>query len=223
MEVEVAVGEEEERRRRMELKGEGEAEARREWRRGLVEVGAGGSPGWVGEAAAERTYRDGTGAGEEVRRRVPWRGVEAAGRCGRGPEEEGAGWSCGGVAVEEVHLWRAGEGAEEQDLERITVKIPNTWISSGEVAAGRLTLPPELVFDGFHSAVLLDEVVDDLGGLLVLQLSLVDAADIKEVLQLRVQVVQLWSQNDETLSKRCAATCWPRRSKTARTTFTRCP
>lgn len=124
VEVEEAVGEEEVRRRRMELKGEGEAEARRGSRHGLVEGGAGGSPDWVGEAAAERTYRDGTGAGEEVRRWVPWRGVEVAGRCGRGQEGEGAGWSCDGVVVEEVHLWMEGEGGEEeQDLERITVKI----------------------------------------------------------------------------------------------------
>lgn len=141
MEVEVAVGEEEVRRRRMELKGEGEAEARREWRRGLVEGGAGGSPGWVGEAAAERTYRDGTGAGEGVRRWVPWRGVEVAGRRGRGQEEEGAGWSCGGVVAEEVHLWREGEGGEEQDLERITVKIPNTWISRSRGGHGGASHP----------------------------------------------------------------------------------
>lgn len=64
-----------------------------------------------------------------------------------------------------------------------------------------LTLPPELVFDGFHSSVLLDEVVDDLGGLLVLQLSLVDAANVKQVLQLRVQVVQLQTHNRPFLSR----------------------
>lgn len=188
-EVEAAVGEQEVRRHWMELKGEGEAEVRREARRGLVEGEAGGSPGWVGEAAAERTYRDGTGAGEEVRRWAPWRGVEVAGRCGRGQGEAAAGWSCDGVVVEEVHLWMEGEGeGEEQDLERIIVQTsdPKTPVS---MAAGRLTLPPELVFDSFHSSVLLDEVVDDLGGLLVLQLSLIDAANIKEVLELRVQVI----------------------------------
>lgn len=69
-----------------------------------------------------------------------------------------------------------------------------TWTC--EVTAGGLTLPPELVLDSFHSSVLLDKVVDDLGGLLVFQLSLVDAADIKQVLQLWVQVSQLQRQSD---------------------------
>lgn len=125
VEVEEAVGEEEVHRRRMKSKGEGEAEVRREASNGLVEGGAGGSPDLVGEVAAGRTYQDGTGAGEEVRRWVPWRGVAAEeGRCGHGQEEEGAGWSCDGVVVEEGHLWMEGEGGEEEpDLERITVKI----------------------------------------------------------------------------------------------------
>lgn len=64
-----------------------------------------------------------------------------------------------------------------------------------EVTAGGLTLPPELVFDSFHSSVLLNEFVDDLGGLLVFQLSLIDAANIKQVLQLRVQVIELQRHN----------------------------
>lgn len=54
-----------------------------------------------------------------------------------------------------------------------------------------LTLPPQLILDGLHSSLLLDEVVDDLGRLSVLQLGLRDAAHVEQVLQLRVQVVQL--------------------------------
>lgn len=58
-------------------------------------------------------------------------------------------------------------------------------------AALSLTLSAELIFDGLHASFLLDEVVDDFGGLLVLQLGLGDAAHIEEVLQIRVQVVHL--------------------------------
>lgn len=54
-----------------------------------------------------------------------------------------------------------------------------------------LTLPPQLILDGLHSSLLLDEVVDDLGRLSVLELGLRDAAHVEQVLQLRVQVVQL--------------------------------
>lgn len=53
------------------------------------------------------------------------------------------------------------------------------------------TLSAELVLDGLHASLLLDEVVDDLGGLLVLQLGLGDAAHVEQVLQLWVQVVHL--------------------------------
>lgn len=79
-----------------------------------------------------------------------------------------------------------------------TKKLENygKWTWTHEVTAGGLTLPPELVFDSFHSSVLLNEVVDDLGGLLVFQLSLIDATNIKQVFQLRVQVIQLQRQND---------------------------
>lgn len=49
----------------------------------------------------------------------------------------------------------------------------------------------ELVLDGLNASLLLDEVVDDLGGLLVLQLGLGDAAHVEQVLQLRVQVVHI--------------------------------
>lgn len=125
--MEGAAEEEVRRRRRMELKGAGAAEARRGSKHGPVEGEAGGSLDWAGEAA-ERTCRDGTGAGEEVRRWVLWRGVAAvAGRSGHGQEEEGAGWSCDGVVVEEVHLWMEVEvEEEEQDLERITGQISHT-------------------------------------------------------------------------------------------------
>lgn len=58
-------------------------------------------------------------------------------------------------------------------------------------AALSLTLSAELIFDGLDASFLLDEVVDDFGGLLVLQLGLGDAAHIEEVLQIRVQVVHL--------------------------------
>lgn len=57
-----------------------------------------------------------------------------------------------------------------------------------------LTLPPQLVLHGLHPSLLLDEVVDDLGRLAVLQLSLRDAAHVEQVLQLGVQVVQLQRQ-----------------------------
>lgn len=53
------------------------------------------------------------------------------------------------------------------------------------------TLSPQLIFDRFHASLLLDEVIDDLGGLFVLQLRLGDAAHVEEVLQLGIQVVQL--------------------------------
>lgn len=52
-----------------------------------------------------------------------------------------------------------------------------------------LTLSSELIFDSFYASFLLNEIVDDLRGLLILQLSLRDTAHIKQVLQLRVQVV----------------------------------
>lgn len=54
-----------------------------------------------------------------------------------------------------------------------------------------LTLPPQLVLDSLHPSLLLDKVVDDLRRLSILQLSLGDAAHVKQVLQFRVQVVQL--------------------------------
>lgn len=54
-----------------------------------------------------------------------------------------------------------------------------------------LTLSSQLVLDCLHPSLLLDEVVDDLGRFSVLQLSLRDAAHVEQVLQFRVQVIQL--------------------------------
>ncbi len=62
-----------------------------------------------------------------------------------------------------------------------------------------LTLPPQLILHGLHSSLLLDEVVDDLGRLAVLQLSLRDAAHVKQVLQFRIQVVELQHQQHRSL------------------------
>lgn len=64
------------------------------------------------------------------------------------------------------------------------------------VCVAALTLPPQLILHGLHPSLLLDEVVDHLRRLAVLQLSLGDAAHVKQVLQLRVQIVQL-SQHTE--------------------------
>lgn len=108
--AEEAAGEEEVRRRRKE---EG-AEVGQELRHGPVEGEAGGSLDWAGEVE-ERTCRDGTGAGEEVRRWGLLR-VAVVGRCGRGREEEEVGRSCDGGVEEEVHLWME-VAEEEQDLE----------------------------------------------------------------------------------------------------------
>lgn len=55
----------------------------------------------------------------------------------------------------------------------------------------RRSLPPQLVLDRLHPALLLDEIVDDFRRLSVLQLSLGDPTHVKQVLQLRVQVVQI--------------------------------
>ena len=57
--------------------------------------------------------------------------------------------------------------------------------------SGPLTLSPELVLHRLHAALLLDELVDDLGRLFVLQLGLRDTAHVEQVLELGVQVVQL--------------------------------
>lgn len=111
--AEEAAGVEEVRRRRMEE--EVGAEVRLGWRHGPAEGEAGGSPDWAGEVE-ERTCLDGTGAGEEVRRRGLLRGAAVAGRCGRGREEGEVGRSCGGGVVEEAHLWM--EVGEEPDLQR---------------------------------------------------------------------------------------------------------
>lgn len=62
-----------------------------------------------------------------------------------------------------------------------------------------LTLPPQLVLHSFHPSLLLNEVVDDLGRLAVLQLSFRDAAHVKEVLQLRIQVVQLQHKKTKSI------------------------
>lgn len=172
--AEEAVEEEEVRRRRMKPKEEGVgAEVQQGSRHEPVEGEAGGSPDWAGEVA-ERTCRDGTGAGEEVQRRGLLRGAAVAGRCGRGREEEEGGWSCDAGVEEEVRLWMEVEEEEqEQDLEtNIKCLIQKKhFMENGrgthEVRVGGLTLPPELVFDSFHSSVLLNEVVDDLGGLLI--------------------------------------------------------
>lgn len=65
------------------------------------------------------------------------------------------------------------------------------FISFSHLANSGCTLSAELVLDGLDASLLLDEVVDDLGGLLVLQLGLGDAAHVEQVLQLWVQVVHL--------------------------------
>lgn len=67
------------------------------------------------------------------------------------------------------------------------------FVISSKVSVQHLgpTLPPQLVLDGLHASLLLDEVVDDFGRLSVLQLRLRDAAHVEQVLQLRIQVVQL--------------------------------
>lgn len=49
-----------------------------------------------------------------------------------------------------------------------------------------LTLSPELIFDSFYASVHLNEVVDDLGSFLILQLSLIDATNVEQVFQLWV-------------------------------------
>ena len=54
-----------------------------------------------------------------------------------------------------------------------------------------LTLSPQLILHSLYSALLLDEVIDDFGCLLVLELGLGDATHIEQALQLRVQVIQL--------------------------------
>ena len=57
--------------------------------------------------------------------------------------------------------------------------------------SGPLTLSPELLLHRLQAALLLDELVDDLGRLLVLQLGLRDVAHVEQLLELGVQVVQL--------------------------------
>ena len=146
-----------------------------------------------GGGGAEMGALEGGGGGGAVRPRAGGGGGGAElwwGGGGGGPPLDGGG---GGGAG-------AGPGDKESRLKRLLQRkgkpseksCPNmdTW------SAGGLTLPTEFVFDSFHSSVLLNKVVDDLGGLLVFQLSLIDAANIEQVLQLRVQVIQLQKQND---------------------------
>lgn len=52
-------------------------------------------------------------------------------------------------------------------------------------------MPPQLVLHSLYASFLFDEVVDDFGRLFVFQLSLGDAAHVKEVLQFRVKVIQI--------------------------------
>lgn len=54
-----------------------------------------------------------------------------------------------------------------------------------------LTLSPQLILHSLYTTLLLNEVVDDLRRLFVFELGLRDATHVKQVLQLRVQIIQL--------------------------------
>lgn len=93
--------------------------APRGWRRGPVEVGAGGSLGWAEEAAG-RTCPVGMEGEEGVQRRVLWRGEEAAGRLDPWREEGEEGLSRGGGVGEEGRLWM--EEVEELERQKVVIK-----------------------------------------------------------------------------------------------------